>query len=264
MSFPPPPRSTIPLRRTTSLRSFAGPATSNFPVSPWRSAPFPRNLVFGNTVFFCLRPSRYTNSTMTATDRRERSGMSSPRLVTVPRRIIASPFLSFSTWIGSEGFGSTFTLFATHRWYTIASRRTARRAGPASLTHLPYRSHRAARSGLPAERERLGALRSAWGTICWQWGQTGTFAGIWIVQDGQAVYSSFGDCGSLSDMLSPGGPGATSPPLFSSGTPPEAVPAHRSGRGHIPFSPSPSRPPRRCPYGPRAYPRQTPSENSLP
>ncbi len=58
ISFRPIPRSTTSVRRMTSLISFAGPATSNDPVSPRRSAPSPRNRVFGNTVFFSLRPLR--------------------------------------------------------------------------------------------------------------------------------------------------------------------------------------------------------------
>src|SRR3990170_44059 len=57
-SFCPIPRSTISLRRTISVSPFADPSTSNFPVSPRRSAPSPRNSVFGNTVFLSLRPSR--------------------------------------------------------------------------------------------------------------------------------------------------------------------------------------------------------------
>src|SRR3990170_6188400 len=41
MSFCPIPRSTISLRRTISVSPFADPSTSNFPVSPRRSAPSP-------------------------------------------------------------------------------------------------------------------------------------------------------------------------------------------------------------------------------
>src|SRR5512143_2465763 len=131
------PRFTISPRKVTELTPF-GTSISNVPDSPRRSAPSPRNRDFGNTRFRSVLPSLYRNSAVTPMERRERSGISSPRLMIVPvRKSLPSSFRSRSASIRNALSDGTTIFTRVRKPSASHRRRTARRAGPTTFTHLP-------------------------------------------------------------------------------------------------------------------------------
>ena len=186
------PRFTISPRRVTDFTPF-GTSISNAPDSPRKSAPSPRNGDFGKTRFRSVLPSPYRNSAITPMERRERSGMSSPRLTSFPfRRTSRHPSVPAPPRSGRR--------CPTERRSSPASGIRAPATGqgprggpgrrPSPTCRVPGNISGAAESvpGEPAVRgcpSRFPEVPP--GTGCRQYGQSGTSPGIWIVQCGQLM-----------------------------------------------------------------------------